>query len=84
MLFIPIGGDRTMDTKTAVEVINEIEPRIVVPTHYALPKLKYKLAPVAPFLKEMGASATAGEPRLKLKRSDLPKEETRVVLLTKE
>lgn len=84
VLLVPIGGDRTMDSKTAVEVINEIEPRMVIPTHYALPKLKYKLAAVAPFLKEMGASTTPAEPRLKLKRSDLPKEETRVVVLTKE
>ncbi|MFO0704892.1 MAG: MBL fold metallo-hydrolase [Candidatus Andersenbacteria bacterium] len=84
VLFVPIGGDRTMDTKTAVEVINEIEPRVVVPTHFALPKLKYKLSPAEPFLKEMGASKVAAEPRFKLKKSDLPKEETHVVLLAKE
>lgn len=84
ILLVPIGGDRTMDTKAAVEVINEIEPRIVVPTHYALPKLRYKLAQVGPFLKEMGTSNTQAEPRLKIKKSDLPREETRVVLLAKE
>ncbi|MDP2587701.1 MAG: MBL fold metallo-hydrolase [bacterium] len=84
VLFVPIGGDRTMDTKTAIEVINKIEPRMVVPTHYAIPKLKYKLAPVGAFLKEMGVAQAAPEPRLKLKKSDLPGEETRVVLLAKE
>ncbi|MFO0702797.1 MAG: MBL fold metallo-hydrolase [Candidatus Andersenbacteria bacterium] len=84
VLLIPVGGDRTIGAKTAVEVVNEIEPRIVIPTHYAVPKLKYKLADVAAFLKEMGASGTKPEPRLKLKKSDLPKEETRVVLLERE
>ncbi|MFH0831185.1 MAG: MBL fold metallo-hydrolase [Parcubacteria group bacterium] len=82
--FVPIGGDRTMNTKAAIEVVGEIEPCIVIPTHYALPKLKYKLAAVAPFLREMGASKVTPESRLKLKKSDLPKEETHVILLTKE
>jgi len=84
ILLVPIGGDRTMDAKAAASVINEIEPRVVIPTHFALPKLKYKLAAVEPFLKEMGASKVAAEPRFKVKRSDLPKEETRVVLLARE
>src|SRR3990167_756066 len=84
VLLVPVGGERTIGAKAAVEVVNEIEPRIVIPTHYALPKLKYKIAEDEPFLKEMGASATKAEPRLKLKKSDLPKEETRVVLLERE
>lgn len=84
VMFVPIGGDRTINTKAAVEVVNEIEPRLVIPTHYALPKLKYKLASVEGFLKEMGASKAEAMPRLKIKRSDLPKDETRVVLLAKE
>lgn len=84
ILLVPVGGDRTIDTKTAVSVVNEIEPRLVIPTHYKLPKLKYNLSDVEPFLKEMGSSKVETEPRLKIKRSDLPKEETRVALLAKE
>lgn len=84
VLLVPVGGERTIGAKAAVEVVNEIEPRVVIPTHFALPKLKYKLADVGAFLKEMGASATKPEPRLKLKKSDLPREETRVVLLERE
>lgn len=83
VLFVPVGGDRTIDAKKASAVISEIEPRIVIPTHYQVPKLKYKLAGVEPFLKEMGASDVKAEPKLKLKRSDLPREETRVVLLAR-
>lgn len=33
--FIPIGGTYTMDYKEAAELINEIKPKIAVPTHYA-------------------------------------------------
>lgn len=33
--FVPIGGTYTMDYKEAAELINEIKPKIAVPTHYA-------------------------------------------------
>ena len=33
--FVPIGGTDTMDYKEAAELINEIKPKIAVPTHYA-------------------------------------------------
>ncbi len=32
--FIPIGGTYTMDYKEAAELINEIKPKIAIPTHY--------------------------------------------------
>lgn len=33
--FVPIGGTYTMNYKEAAELINEIKPKIAVPTHYA-------------------------------------------------
>lgn len=32
--FVPVGGTYTMDYKEAAELINEIKPKIAVPTHY--------------------------------------------------
>lgn len=32
--FVPVGGTYTMDSKEAVQLINEIEPKIAVPIHY--------------------------------------------------
>lgn len=32
--FVPIGGTYTMDYKEAAELINEIKPKIAIPTHY--------------------------------------------------
>ena len=32
--FIPVGGIYTMDFKEAAELVNEISPKIAVPTHY--------------------------------------------------
>ena len=31
---IPIGGTYTMDAKKAAELVNEINPEVVIPTHY--------------------------------------------------
>lgn len=32
--FVPVGGTYTMDYKEAAELINEIKPKVAVPTHY--------------------------------------------------
>lgn len=32
--FVPVGGTYTMDFKEAATLINDIQPKIVVPTHY--------------------------------------------------
>ena len=32
--FVPVGGTYTMDCKEAAELINEIKPKVAVPTHY--------------------------------------------------
>ncbi len=37
ILLIPVGGKYTIDAKQAVEVISQIEPRIVIPMHYSIP-----------------------------------------------
>lgn len=34
VLLIPVGGYYTIDTKTALEFIQKIQPRIVIPMHY--------------------------------------------------
>ena len=31
---IPIGGTYTMDAKKAAELVNQLRPAIVIPTHY--------------------------------------------------
>lgn len=32
--FVPVGGNFTMDYKEAAKLINEIKPKVAVPTHY--------------------------------------------------
>lgn len=83
ILFVPIGGKWTLSASEAVEVINEIEPRIVIPMHYKIPGLKVDVETIDKFLKEMGASKAERVPKLKISKKDLPQEETKVIVLEK-
>lgn len=74
VLVVPVGGyGYTLDAKAAVELTRKIEPKIVIPTHYADPAAKYEVpqAPVEEFLKEMGGASEAAT-KLKLKAGQLP------------
>ena len=82
ILMIPVGGTYTIDGETAANVVNQIEPSIVIPMHYELPSLKVKLLPVQQFLKSYGASNVSPEAKLVVKKKDLVEGETRVVVLS--
>jgi len=80
ILLIPVGGIYTVDGEEAVKIINQIEPKIVIPMHYKIPNLTIKLQGVDNFLKEIGREKQVVE-RLVIKEKDLPKEEIRVVVM---
>lgn len=85
VLFVPVGGAGTLDADAAAAVVNDIEPRMVIPIHFASDggAVGPKLATVSAFLKEMGASNVKPVDRLLVKKRDLPgEEETRVVVLS--
>ncbi|KKU86417.1 MAG: hypothetical protein A2667_01900 [Candidatus Wildermuthbacteria bacterium RIFCSPHIGHO2_01_FULL_47_27] len=81
ILMIPVGGVYTITASDAVKIIAQIEPRIVIPMHYAIPGLKVKLDGVDKFLKEMGVKSVEPQQKLLIKKKDLPQEETKVMLL---
>jgi L-ascorbate metabolism protein UlaG (beta-lactamase superfamily) len=80
VLLVPVGGGTSLDAARAAEVVRQVEPRYVVPMHYALPAVKKELAPVERFLKEMGAEGTEPLARLSLQASS-GEMETKVVVL---
>lgn len=85
VLFVPVGGGETIDAAEAINVISQIEPRIVVPMHYATAQLSFEqpLAPLDRFTHEMGIKEVVAEEKLSLAASNLPgdSEETRIVVL---
>lgn len=81
VLFLPVGGGDVLDAKQAVEIVGQIEPRIIVPMHYKTPGMKTKMDGVETFLKAMGVSKPEVLPKLKISDKELPQEETKIVLL---
>ncbi len=80
ILLIPVGGVSTINASDAAEVISLFEPMVVIPMHYRVPDLAFKLDGVDKFIKEMGIKKADTIETLKVTRDSLPKE-TQVVLL---
>lgn len=80
VLLVPVGGGATLDATRGAEVVRQIEPRYVVPMHYALPQLRVDLQPIDRFLEEMGVESQERQPKLTVQASS-SSEETKVVLL---
>ena len=82
VLLIPVGGVKGLSAAKAAEVINLIEPGIVIPMHYNTPDSKIKLDSLGAFLKQIGLSDQAEIlESFKVTKRDIP-EETRVVVLS--
>ena len=80
ILLIPVGGNHTINAKKAVEVVGQVEPRIVIPMHYKLPGLKFDIDGVDNFIKELAVKPTY-EDKLKISKKDLPQEDMELVIL---
>jgi len=83
VLIVPVGGyGYTLDAVGAASLVKKIEPKIVIPTHYADSGVSYEVpqADVSTFLTEIGASEPERLDVLKLKESELG-DKTRVVIL---
>lgn len=83
VLILPVGGSGyTLDAVAAVKLVKDIEPKIVIPTHYADNKVTYEVpqAELGVFLHEIGASDVEPIPVFKLKKADLSDKTTVVVL----
>ena len=80
ILLLPVGGVSTIGAATAVEVVRQLEPSVVVPMHYKTEVLSRKLDPVDQFLKEMGLKEVASQPKLSFTKAGLPAS-TQVFLL---
>ena len=84
ILLIPIGGgDEMYNAQEAIKVINDIEPKIIIPIGQ-----KSENDPnaddVEKFIKELGLTPKTTDKKVIIKQKDLPQEETEVYVLIKE
>jgi L-ascorbate metabolism protein UlaG (beta-lactamase superfamily) len=85
VLIVPIGGNGyTLDGIGAQKVIKEIEPKIIIPTHYDDPKLSYEVPQkdLETALKEIAMEPADRLDSLKLKNIDIT-EGTKLVVLNR-
>ncbi len=86
VVVVPIGGNGyTLDAAGALNIIKQIEPKIVIPTHYADKAIKYEVpqAELAAALKNLGMEASEKVAKYKIKPGDLS-DTTRLVLLERQ
>ncbi|MFA5048037.1 MAG: MBL fold metallo-hydrolase [Patescibacteria group bacterium] len=82
ILMIPVGGTFTLDAKKAVEVVAQVEPRLVIPMHYKTPGLKWPdIATADEFIKLSGL-ANEKTDKLKVAKKDLIAETTKMIILS--
>lgn len=79
ILLIPIGGNYTIDAEEAIAIINQIEPKIIIPMHYQLKGSKIKLETLEKFLKAFGKKPEELD-KLVIRKTQLPQETKLIVL----
>ncbi len=86
VLLIPVGGGETIGPSEAINVISQLEPRIVIPMHYAQSdqaSFMQELVPLEKFTHELGLKEFELQEKLSISASSLPAEgeETRIMLM---
>jgi len=82
ILLVPVGGNCTINATQAAGIVSQVEPRIIVPMHYATDETRghLQLDDIARFCRELGASEVAPRNRLNVTASTLPSEPTVILL----
>ena len=90
LLMISIGGqpktgkDIYLNDEEAMKIIREIDPRVIIPMNFKVPKLNIDLAGPEKFLKAVGAQGVGALDKYTIKKRDLPLEGREVILLKTE
>lgn len=71
ILLIGVGGGEFTETKTALEVVSQIDPKVVIPMYEK---------DLESFIREEGIK-TEGQDQFKFSKNDLPQEERKVIIL---
>lgn len=86
VLFIPVGGNGfTLDATGALHLIKEIEPKIVIPTHYDDKAIKYSVPQqtLEEILKNLAMEPRETVPKLKVKAGEMG-DVTQLIILEKQ
>ena len=74
ILFVPVGGNYTIDSDQAWKLINAIKPKITVPMHYKIEGLSLPITGVDPFLEKNKYKVLKVGNEIDIEKNELPKE----------
>ncbi|MFA5102160.1 MAG: MBL fold metallo-hydrolase [Candidatus Thermoplasmatota archaeon] len=74
ILFIPVGGNYTIDADQAWRVMEALKPKITIPMHYRIEGLSIPVAGVEPFLEKNTYKILKVGNEIDIEKDDLPKE----------
>jgi len=74
ILFTPVGGTYTIDSKGAWNIIDRLKPRIVIPMHYKIEGLSLPIATVDEFLEQSPYPVLRVGNEIDIEKSELPEE----------
>lgn len=80
ILLIPVGGEYTVDARTALEVVNQLAPKVVIPMHYKVEGLTIELDPLEKFISAYGKGMPELQTKYSIAKDKLPEDEELVVL----
>jgi L-ascorbate metabolism protein UlaG (beta-lactamase superfamily) len=82
VLLVPVGGYCTINAAQAAEVVSQVEPKLIVPMHYATDETRghVPLEEIQKFCRELGATEVAPRARLNVTAASLPSEPTVVIM----
>jgi len=80
VLLVPVGGFFTIDHKQAAEVVDSLDPRIVIPMHYKTPKVDFPISDVEPFLATQAQVERKTTSTIEITQATLPAERVIYVL----
>lgn len=80
ILFLPVGEVSTIPVDTAVEIVRQLEPPIVIPMHYKTEAFTGNLSLVEKFLDKMRIRELEAKPKLSITSSSLPTTTQTIVL----
>lgn len=85
ILLVPVGGEEVLDGKTAQNVVEAIEPRVVIPMYFTDGDSKLKIGDASIFLKAVGKTELNAEKKYSVaSKSSLPDDTMSFVLLSEQ
>ena len=80
ILLVPVGGFFTIDHEQAAEVVESLNPRVIVPMHYKTTAVDFPISAVDPFLATQARVERKEESVLEVSGDSLPDERLTIVL----